>query len=54
MTAVIIASTTFETASTFDQILPFVALVVAIKLTVTIGRRAQHTGNVPQTLAADP
>ncbi len=54
VTAIIIASTRFDTAYTFDQILPFVALVVAIKLTVTIGRRAQRTDQAPRALVADP
>lgn len=42
VTALIIASTSFATAYIWDQTLPIVALVVAMVLSVMIGRRAQH------------
>ncbi|OFE15336.1 hypothetical protein BA895_06305 [Humibacillus sp. DSM 29435] len=41
--ALIIASTSFATAYGWDQILPIVALVVALSLSVTVGRHAQRT-----------
>lgn len=43
-TAVIIASTNFSTAYNWNQILPIVAFVVAMGLTVIISRHGQRTG----------
>ncbi|MGH3847716.1 MAG: hypothetical protein ACRDS0_40825, partial [Pseudonocardiaceae bacterium] len=42
MTALIIASTPFDTAYDWDQILPIVAVVVAMVVTGLIARRAQR------------
>jgi len=44
VTALIIASTTFGMAYNWDQILPIVALVVAMIVTSMISRRAQREG----------
>ncbi len=44
VTALIIASTSFEDAYNWDQILPIVATVVAMVVTVMISRRAQREG----------
>lgn len=44
ITALIIASTSFDTAYIWDQALPIVALVIAMMLSVMIGRRSQHSG----------
>ncbi|MGH3636226.1 MAG: VC0807 family protein [Mycobacterium sp.] len=43
-TALIIASTTFSTAYNWDQILPISAFVVAMTLTMIIGRHGQRVG----------
>ncbi|MDN5765786.1 MAG: hypothetical protein L0H96_07725 [Humibacillus sp.] len=43
VTALIIASASFATAYRWDQVLPIVALVVALSLSVMVGRRAQRT-----------
>ncbi len=44
VTALIIASTSFSTAYNWDQILPIVAVVVAMVVTAMISRRAQREG----------
>lgn len=44
VTALIIAATPFSTGYDWDQILPIVAVVVAIAITVVIARRAQREG----------
>lgn len=51
--ALIIASTSFATAYGWDQILPIVALVVALSLSVTVGRHAQRTAGGQRTGAVD-
>lgn len=50
-TALIIASTTFSTAYNWNQILPITAFVVAMALTVMIGRHGQRIGR--QAAAGD-
>ncbi len=52
VTALIIASTSFNAAYDWDQILPIVALVVAMVLTVLISRRAQREGEARRAAAA--
>jgi hypothetical protein len=44
VTALIVASTSFDTAYNWDQILPIVAIVVATVLTTMISRRARREG----------
>lgn len=51
VTALIIRSTTFNTAYNWDQTLPIVALVVAMMLTMIISRHAQRLGKARQAAA---
>lgn len=51
-TAAIIAGSTFSVAYTWDQILPIVALGIAMVLTVLISRRAQRAGQARRNAAA--
>ncbi len=53
VTAVIVASTSFDAAYDWDQILPIVAVVVAMVLTVVIGRRAQRQGQARRAAAVE-
>ncbi len=53
VTALIIRSTTFNTAYTWDQTLPIVALGVAMVFTAIISRRAQRAGKARQAAAGD-
>lgn len=48
-TALIVASTSFDVAYNWDQILPIVAFVLAMGLTLIISRRAQREGRARQT-----
>lgn len=50
-TALIVHSTSFDTAYNWDQILPILALVVAMGLTVMIARRARRQGRARQATA---
>lgn len=50
-TALIVASTSFTVAYTWDQILPLVATALAIALTVMISRRAQQKGEALRAAA---
>jgi hypothetical protein len=51
VTALIVASTSFDTAYNWDQILPIVAVVVAMGATAMISRRAQREGNARRAAA---
>lgn len=51
VTALIIASASFATAYGWDQILPIVALVVALSLSVTVGRHAQRAAGTERIRA---
>lgn len=51
VTALIIASTSFGTAYDWDQILPIVAVVVAMIVTSVISRRAQREGQARRAAA---
>lgn len=51
VTALIISATSFNTGYTWDQILPIVALVVAMALTMVISRRAQREGEARRIAA---
>lgn len=53
VTALIVASTSFTTAYTWDQVLPLVAVAVAMALTIVLSRRAQRQGEA-RRLAARP
>lgn len=53
VTALIIASTSFDTAYNWDQILPIVAVVLAMVLTMMISRRAQREGAARRAAARD-
>lgn len=44
VTSLIIASTSFDTAYTWDQVLPYVAIGLAIAVTMVIGKRMQAEG----------
>ncbi|MEO6996648.1 MAG: VC0807 family protein [Terracoccus sp.] len=48
ITAVIVASTSFDVAYNWDQILPIVATALALGLTMLIGRRARREGQARQ------
>lgn len=50
-TVLIVASTTFGTAYDWDQILPIVAVVVAMVVTSVISRRAQREGQARRAAA---
>ena len=52
VTALVVASTSFDAAYDWDQILPIVAVVVAMVLTVLISRRAQREGRARRAAAA--
>ncbi len=52
-TALIVASTSFDTAYNWDQILPIVALVVAMGLTFMISKRARREGKARQAAAGN-
>lgn len=55
VTALIIRSTTFNSAYTWDQTLPIAALVVAMVLTAIISRHAQRAGKARQAaVGRDP
>ena len=53
VTALIVASTSFSTGYNYDQILPIVATVVAMVLTVLISRRAQREGAARRAAAGN-